>query len=122
MAQGKPALPPSGPMIRLRHPGSALLCACLLALPACASHSSRPGSRETLSSLRAAFKKADANSDEQLSREELSTGLPAYAANFDEIDTDHNGLVNFAELWSYISWKHLGPEPEAAPHMRHGGR
>lgn len=107
-------------MILLRRTGTTLLCACLLALAACASHPTRLGARETLTNLRAAFKKADSNGDEQLSREEFGAGLPGYAENFDEIDTDHNGFVNFAELWSYVQWKHLGSEPEAAPHARYG--
>ncbi len=111
-------------MILLRRKGTALLCACLLALSACASHpAAGQGVRETPASLLAAFKKADTNGDEQLSREELSAGLPRYAANFDEIDTDHNGLVNFSELLSYVQWRRLQTEDAEEQHRMHrGGR
>ncbi len=48
------------------------------------------------------LKKADKNGDAQLSREKLGTGFPAFADHFDEIDTDHNGFINLAELQSYF--------------------
>lgn len=100
-----------------------LLSACLLVLSGCAAGPGRPGGpHETRASLLADFKKADTNGDEQLSREEMSAGLPRYAADFDEIDIDHNGLVNFAELWSYWQWRHLGTDDRARtqnPHNKH---
>jgi hypothetical protein len=124
MPQGKPALPDlSDPMPPLRRPlGTALLCACLLTLAACANQSARShAARETRASSLAAFKTADTNSDEQLSREEFNAGFPDSAVDFDEMDTDHNGLVNFAEFWSYIQWKRVESEPDAIPHARYGG-
>ena len=106
-----------------RRTGIPLLCLCLLALQGCASHRSRPGGpHETHASLLADFKKADLNGDEQLTREEMSAGLPRYAADFDEIDTDHNGVVNFAELWSYWQWRHMGTDDRFRmqnPHDKH---
>ena len=111
-------------MILLRHPGYALLCACLLTLSACASKPHHPGSQDLPpGGLRAAFKNADTNGDEQLTREEMSAGLPQYAEHFDEIDTDHNNLVNFAELQSYVQWRRLEIEDERqAQRLRRGGR
>lgn len=101
----------------------ALLYAGLLVLPACASHPDHPvGPHETHASLLADFRQADTNGDEQLSKEEMSAGMPRYAADFDEIDTDHNGQVNFAELWSYWQWRHLGTDDRARtqnPHNKH---
>ena len=100
-----------------------LLYACLLLVSACASHPGQAlGPHETRASLLADFKKADANGDEQLSKDEMNAGLPRYAADFDEIDTDHNGQVNFAELWSYWQWRHLGTDDRARtqnPHNKH---
>ena len=76
-----------------------LLYACLLLVSACASHPGQAlGPHETRASLLADFKKADANGDEQLSKDEMNAGLPRYAADFDEIDTDHNGTVSKPEL------------------------
>lgn len=102
---------------------SGLLCACLLALTACSSQPGHPsGPHETRATLLADFKKADTNGDEQLSMDEMKAGLSRYAADFDEIDTDHNGQVNFAELWSYWQWRHLGTDDRFRtqdPHNKH---
>jgi hypothetical protein len=93
--------------------GTALLCAGLLALAACASKPQHPNGPTPPGGLRASFKKADLNGDEQLTREEMTAGLPQYAEHFDEIDTDHNGLVNLAELLSYAQWRRLEAEDAA---------
>lgn len=100
-------------MTSQRRIGTALLCACQLALAACASPPPHPGPQGLQGGLRAAFKKADLNGDEQLTREEMSAGLPQFAEHFDEIDTDHNGLVNLAELQSYVQWRRLESEDAA---------
>ncbi len=105
-----------------RTTGPLLLGACLLALAACASHPAGPHRpRETQAAVLAAFKKVDANGDEQLSREEFSAGFPDDVADFDDIDTDHNGLINFAELWSYIQWKQMESDPTATPRAQRRG-
>jgi len=98
----------------LRHLGTVIACAGLLALCACASKPAHRNSFEVQGGLRAGFKKADINGDEQLTREEMKAGLPQFADHFDEIDTDHNGLVNLAELQSYAQWRRLEAEDDAA--------
>lgn len=92
---------------------SALLCASLLALAACSEAPRLAGPREVHNTLRADFKIADANSDEQLASEEMTAGLAQYLEKFDEIDTDQNKRINFAELWSYAQWRHLETEDTA---------
>jgi hypothetical protein len=111
-------------MTLLRRSGYVLLCACLLTLAACASKPQHPGPQGIPpGGLRAAFKKADTDGDEQLTREEMKAGLPQYAEHFDEIDTDHNNLVNLSELLSYVQWKRLEVEDEnQARQLRRGGR
>jgi Ca2+-binding EF-hand superfamily protein len=68
------------------------------------------------------FKRADTNGDEKLTREELAAGFPEFADNFDEIDTDHNGFVNLAELQSYFEWSelvsHTDRDRKATPHRQ----
>lgn len=114
MAQGKPALPSRlSPMTALHRIGTAFLCAGLVALTACAGPARQPDPLTVPGGLLALFKKADSNGDEQLTREELSAGLPQYADKFDEIDTDHNGLVNYAELKSYLQWRRLEKDDNA---------
>ncbi len=44
------------------------------------------------------FKKADANGDGRLSREEADKGMPAVARNFDRIDANKDGAVTVQEL------------------------
>lgn len=45
----------------------------------------------------AAFKRADANSDGKLSKDEAAR-LPAIAAKFDELDRDKDGFLSMAEF------------------------
>jgi Ca2+-binding EF-hand superfamily protein len=45
----------------------------------------------------AAFKRADANGDGKLSKEEAAR-LPAIAAKFDELDKDKDGALSMAEF------------------------
>jgi hypothetical protein len=44
------------------------------------------------------FKKADANGDGRLSREEAQKGMPQLARDFDRIDANKDGLVTMEEL------------------------
>jgi hypothetical protein len=44
------------------------------------------------------FKKADANGDGRLSREEAKKGMPQLARDFDRIDTNKDGMVTVEEL------------------------
>jgi len=44
------------------------------------------------------FKKADANGDGRLSREEAEKGMPAVARNFDRFDANKDGAVTVQEL------------------------
>jgi len=77
------------------------------ALAACSTAPSSGGLLDARGqAIRDAFKKADANNDEQLSREEFAT-LNIQDANFDEVDTDNNGLVSLAELRSYLDWRRI---------------
>ena len=52
--------------------------------------------------LMAKFKAADTNGDGQLSKDEMSKGMPRLAAHFDEIDTNHDGQVSKQELVTYL--------------------
>lgn len=100
-------------MTTLLRLGAAAVCAGVMAiLGACAEVPVHGGPQGLYDSLLANFKKADSNGDEQLTREEMQAGLPQFFANFDEMDTDHNGRVNFAELWSYAQWRHMRQHPE----------
>jgi hypothetical protein len=92
--------------------GAAALCAGAIALGACTEEPIHGGPQGLYDSLHAKFKNADSNADEQLTREEMQAGLPQFFANFDEMDTDHNGRVNFAELWSYAQWRYMRQHPE----------
>ena len=105
-----------------RRIGTAFLCTCLLALAACAGAPRHADPLAVAGGLLAVFKKADSNGDEQLTRDEMSAGLPQYAEHFDEIDTDHNGFVNYAELKSYLQWVRLGKEDAAEQQRMHRGR
>jgi Ca2+-binding EF-hand superfamily protein len=91
--------------------GAATFCACMLALAACSADPSHAGQSALYTSLRASFKKADTNGDEQLTREEMAAGMPQFAPYFDELDTDHSGKVNFAELWSYVQFRYVQADP-----------
>jgi hypothetical protein len=44
------------------------------------------------------FKKADANGDGRLSREEAKKGMPQVARSFDRIDANKDGMVTLEEL------------------------
>lgn len=99
-------------------PAFAALALTTLLLVACAEQPRRTTPAGLYDSTLANFKKADANNDEQLTREEMQAGMPQFSGNFDDIDTDHNGKVNFAELWSYVQFRYMQrePEPGAQPH------
>ena len=111
------AYPPGVSMLRFA------LCSLLLATLLCACASPREYQPSPLN-LRTGeqFKRADKNGDEKLSREELAKAFPAFADHFDEIDTDHNGFVNLAELRSYFEWSelvsHTDRDRKAKPHTQ----
>ncbi|MGH8456997.1 MAG: hypothetical protein ACRETW_00315 [Stenotrophobium sp.] len=84
-------------------------CAALLALSASCAGDRGPDQNPRAHAL-AQFKQADTNGDDQLTREEMAKGLPQLAPHFDEIDQDHNGVVNFAELWSYLQFRSFAAE------------
>lgn len=91
--------------------GGALLSAC----------SNRVGEarRDALTPLLPAFRAADANDDDMLTRDE-ATGIPDLVPVFDTADTDHNGLVSTGELRSYLEWQRVlntprGRYPETRP-------
>ncbi|MGH8506866.1 MAG: hypothetical protein ACRETM_13040 [Stenotrophobium sp.] len=98
----------------------ALLLPVLLA--GCASHRHREHAGEIYSrqALLARFKQVDSNGDEQLTRDEMTRGMPELAAHFDDIDLDHNQLVNFAELWSYMQLRAFTAQ-DARDHGRYRG-
>lgn len=80
-------------------------------LASCASHHPMElGGSASRHALLARFKQADSNGDEQLTREEMTHGMPELAPHFDEIDLDHNQQVNFAELWSYMQLRAFSAE------------
>lgn len=57
------------------------------------------------------FKSTDANGDGQLSKDEMSKGMPRLAAHFDEIDTNHDGEVTTDELKAYFQSRHASRQP-----------
>lgn len=48
------------------------------------------------------MKATDTNGDHQLSKEEMSKGMPRLAAHFDEIDVNHDAKVSTEELKTYV--------------------
>lgn len=82
------------------------LCVALLAA-ACAEQPRRAAPNSLYHRTLAEFQKADTDHDEQLTADEFKAGLPELAEHFDEIDTDGNGKVNFAELWSYVQYRYV---------------
>jgi len=53
---------------------------------------------ELLARGRERFKKADANGDGRISREEAQKGMPLVARDFDRIDANKDGLVTLDEI------------------------
>lgn len=97
-------LPPSTAKTRVRNPLLPAACAVLLALTSGCIGGRGPDQDPRARAL-AEFRHADTNGDDELTREEMTKGLPQLAPHFDEMDQDHNGLVNFAELWSYLQFR-----------------
>lgn len=60
------------------------------------------------------FKKADANGDGRLTREEAQKGVPAIARNFESIDANKDGVVTLEEL-------RAARKARAAPRKDKGG-
>ena len=48
--------------------------------------------------VEARFKRADANGDGRLSRDEAQKGMPRLTRHFDQIDANHDGVVTLEEL------------------------
>jgi Ca2+-binding EF-hand superfamily protein len=72
-----------------------LLAACSLAGATLALQSALAASSPE--QINAAFKRADANQDGKLSREESAT-IPAIAEKFDQLDKDKDGFLSLAEF------------------------
>jgi hypothetical protein len=70
---------------------AAALAFTLATLPATAQQAPAASAGE------AAFKRADANGDGKLSKEEAAR-LPAIAAKFDELDKDKDGTLSLSEF------------------------
>jgi Ca2+-binding EF-hand superfamily protein len=70
---------------------AAAVIAVTLAMPAAAQTATPAAPAE------AAFKRADANNDGKLSKDEAAR-LPAIAAKFDELDKDKDGYLTMAEF------------------------
>ena len=56
------------------------------------------------------FDAADADHSGGITREEMSNRLPRYAARFDEIDTDKNGVISLRELERFLQAESAGAE------------
>lgn len=62
-----------------------------------------PAAKETTAeAAEAAFRRADANSDGRLSRQEAAA-LPAVAEKFAEIDRDKDGAISMAEYMAAVA-------------------
>lgn len=59
--------------------------------------------------VRVFFEAADVDHDEQLTPAEFET-LKLPGGKFEDVDTDHNGLVSLAELRSYVIWRRIEAE------------
>jgi nucleoid-associated protein YgaU len=68
---------------------AAALAVALASMPIAAQQATSPAE--------AAFKRADANGDGKLSKEEAAR-LPAIAAKFDELDKDKDGALSMSEF------------------------
>jgi Ca2+-binding EF-hand superfamily protein len=62
--------------------------------------------------MEARFKEADANSDGQLSLDEVQAKMPRLADRFTTLDTDKNGLLSKEEL-KHGSPGHRPPQPQS---------
>ena len=79
----------------LRSLSLAAVAAAALALPtAGAAQTAAPAPN---AAAEAAFKRADANADGKLSKDE-SARLPSIAAKFDELDKDKDGFLSMGEF------------------------
>ncbi|TAK83068.1 MAG: EF-hand domain-containing protein [Aquabacterium sp.] len=79
------------------------LCA-MQAVQAADAAASAAGSRsERLKAeFEARFKKADANGDGKLTKDEAKNGMPRVAAHFDEIDRDKHGSITPADIAAWM--------------------
>lgn len=85
-----------------------LLSAAAILLSACAAG---PTPRQQILD---AFKAADADGDEQLTPEEFAH-LPLSGVKFEDIDTDGNGRITYAELQSYLVWRRVQADGNRLP-------
>jgi EF hand len=72
---------------------AAAVIAATLAMPLATA----PAAAQAPAPAEAAFKRADANSDGKLSKDEAAR-LPAIAARFDELDRDKDGFLSMVEF------------------------
>ena len=82
-----------------RHPSILSTAAALIAVTLAMPLAIAPVAAQTVAPTpaEAAFKRADANSDGKLSKDEAAR-LPAIAAKFDELDRDKDGFLTMAEF------------------------
>jgi len=78
-------------------PTAAALIAVTLAMPLASAPAVAQAVAQASAAAEAAFKRADANGDGKLSKEEAAR-LPAIAARFDELDRDKDGFLSLAEF------------------------
>lgn len=76
-----------------------LLCAC----------GTRYGERrpDAFDPVRKDFDAADADRDENLSRDEVAAGMPKLLPVFETIDTDGNQRLSTGELRSWLEWQRV---------------
>jgi Ca2+-binding EF-hand superfamily protein len=58
------------------------------------------------------FKEADANSDGQLSLDEVQSKMPRLAERFSTLDVDKNGQLSKEEIRNGAPHRGKGPEPK----------
>lgn len=62
---------------------------------------------DALDPVRKDFAAADRDRDENLSRDEVASGMPRLLPHFETIDTDGNARLSTGELRSWLEWQRV---------------
>lgn len=61
------------------------------------------------------MQQADTDNDNSISRAEAEESMPGVARHFDQIDTNHDGIITYEEMKSAQEKKHKAVELQAKP-------